>query len=54
MRSCKTCENAIFVERVGEYKCKKLYRSVGTKDGERCRDWKKGTPEKSKVDEEVE
>lgn len=54
MRCCKTCENAIFVKRLGEYKCKKRQITVKAEIGKRCRDWVKGTPEKSKRDEEEE
>lgn len=52
MKRCQTCENAIFVERLGEYKCKKLYRTVTKNDEARCKDWKKGTPAVSKASKE--
>jgi hypothetical protein len=54
MRSCKECKNAIFVEKLGEYKCSKRTTTVKPEVGLRCRMWEKGTPGKSKVYKEEE
>lgn len=44
-KSCKTCENAIFNERWGEYKCKiSQHRIYEPDDQKNCIDYKKGEP----------
>lgn len=51
MADCLTCENAIFDELWGEFKCKvrehRVYQPLGTKT---CDHYKKGKPTESKDD----
>lgn len=49
MNNCKTCANAIYDKRYGEYKCKKkkvtIYDVITVVN---CKDYVKGTPVASK------
>lgn len=54
MRSCKDCINAIFVEKLGEYKCKIRQHVVGKNEALGCRAWRRGVPGDSKKNEEEE
>lgn len=49
MQNCTTCANAVFDPLWGEYKCKVRKTTVYILlDSTECRDYKNGTPEKSK------
>lgn len=52
IQNCTTCENAIFDELWGEYKCKVRQTTIPILlDSTECSDYKKGTPEMSKEKE---
>lgn len=55
MKGCFDCSNAIFEERIGEYKCRALEIYIANPGNRlRCPNWKAGTPGKYKRDEEDE
>lgn len=53
MENCKTCKNAIFCAKFGEYKCKVRKTTIHILlDSSECKSYIKGIPEESKENEE--
>lgn len=44
MKGCRDCENAIFVEWLGEYKCTISKQYTRAESNLRCKNWKQGKP----------
>lgn len=53
MENCKTCKNAIFCAKFGEYKCRIRKTAIPILlDSTECKSYLKGVPEQSKEDDE--
>lgn len=49
MKNCKTCANALFEERWGEYKCSKTQHKIYNPEAiSDCENYKKGKPSTAK------